>query len=168
MPKYYSIVIGANKWEPVYSGYTYNKKNEKILSNSLTHWLANILSKKIPSCWISFKRHKLYATKSMSVAKFWFYCTIEGCQLNGFCWYIPPGKKDLLHCVHTFKSKQSNTTFAKKISQYGCGGEKAALVILKVVHKSLHTGNEMVFLDCPTCAKNFVLSYRYAQFPNVK
>ena len=50
VPKYYSIVIGANKWEPVYSGYTYNKKNEKMLSNSWTHWLANILSKKIPSC----------------------------------------------------------------------------------------------------------------------
>ena len=47
-------------------------------------FFSNALAEALPHCCIYFKRHKLYSNENTGcLAKFWYYCNIEGCELEG-------------------------------------------------------------------------------------
>jgi hypothetical protein len=55
------------------------------------------LANKLPYCSLAFKRHKLYTTTGGGLAKFWYYCTIAGCNLEGTAILNSCFKIDLLN-----------------------------------------------------------------------
>ena len=75
--KQFIIKIDNCKWNNFFS------KAENFLPYNWSKHVSIFLSECIPNCCINFKRRKLYSRNSQFIAKFWFYCSIEGCTLNG-------------------------------------------------------------------------------------
>ena len=83
VPATSSLAFTASTWHDLYSERITNKQNGSV--RLPTNWrgvFAEALEKAFPYCCINFKRHKLYKVDS-KLFKCWYYCTIEGCKLNG-------------------------------------------------------------------------------------
>ena len=83
LEKDFSIQINGSEWEDLFSSCPINKSKKLLLPSNWSNPVAKILSNCIPHCTINFKRHKVYASGSNFVAKFWFRYGIEGCSLDG-------------------------------------------------------------------------------------
>ena len=83
LEKDFSIEVNGSEWEDLISSCTMNKSKKLLLPPTWSNLVAKFLSNRIPHCSINFKRHKVYASGSNFVAKFWFRCGIEGCSLDG-------------------------------------------------------------------------------------
>ena len=84
-----SIAFEASIWQNLYSR-RIRTENNVILPSDWTHVFSSALVGSLPYCCIHFKRHKLYKsgkpkgnTNTKIIFKGWYYCTIEGCELNG-------------------------------------------------------------------------------------
>ena len=69
------IKLDEAKWKQLFS-------NKNTLPYKWSKPMESILAQVLPHCCLNFKRRKLYPSNSMYLAKFWFYCSIEGCSLN--------------------------------------------------------------------------------------
>ena len=68
--------IDDKKWDSIFS------KPDNLLSYNWSFFIADLLSEHLPNCCINFKRRKVYPSKSIYVSKYYFYCSISGCNLN--------------------------------------------------------------------------------------
>ena len=82
VPKTTYVTIDKETWQDLYSKRIRNKNGERILPPGWGDSISSCLANKLPYCSLAFKRHKLYTTTS-DLAKFWYYCTIAGCNLEG-------------------------------------------------------------------------------------
>ena len=77
-----SVAFSKSSWHDLYSKCDQNKKQ---LPPGWTTIFSNALAEALPHCCIHFKRHKLYSNNENTgcLAKFRYYCNIEGCELDG-------------------------------------------------------------------------------------
>lgn len=68
--------IDDKKWHSIFS------KPDNLLSYNWSFFIADLLSEHLPNCCVNFKRRKVYPSKSIYVSKYYFYCSIAGCNLN--------------------------------------------------------------------------------------
>ena len=66
----------------LYSQCALNKNKTKILPTHWTNVFSEALNGVFPYCCINFKRHRLLKD-SVNLVKVWYYCKIDGCELNG-------------------------------------------------------------------------------------
>ena len=77
-----SVAFSSSTWNDLYSRCDQNKKS---LPPGWTTIISNALAEALPYCCIHLKRHKLYSNNENTscLAKFWYYCNIESCELEG-------------------------------------------------------------------------------------
>ena len=78
-----SVKLNKNTWKDLHERCLTNKLGRKVLPPDWTEVVSSVLGEVLPFCNILFKRHKLYETNSSKLAKFWFYCNISDCKLDG-------------------------------------------------------------------------------------
>ena len=87
--------------------------------------LVEYISSAIPTCYITFRRHKLYKNTKY-LAKFWYYCNISVCKLSGkamldnsLCLTIENDHINLSHIkgeAKSFQSRQIRGELGEKLS----------------------------------------------------
>ena len=86
-----NIDVNPCTWDELYKRCQINKNGNEILPSDWTDAISAILAEALIFCCIVFKKHNIYkkntekiVTKNKTkIAKFWYYCRIEGCKLEG-------------------------------------------------------------------------------------
>ena len=105
-----TLYLNPDLWHNLFSKCILRKDGTQKLPTSWTDSISSVMAAAIPSCCINFKVYK----GGEFLAKFWYYCTIEGCELKGtaslnssFYFEICYDKTKLQHIKGRKKSFQS-------------------------------------------------------------
>ena len=81
--KHCSIDLDPRIWEDLYERRHENKNGHETLPSDWTDVIACALAEVLPFCSLVFRRHKIFKQKDAEIAKFWYYCKIGKCDLDG-------------------------------------------------------------------------------------
>ena len=124
---------------------------EKIFYHLVGVTVSSCVADKLLYCSLAFKRHKLYTAIIGSFAKFWYYCTIAGCHLEGTAILNSTFSIDLMnkntHLKHNMGKHKSFQSRPIKGGKRVILGEKAADMAYpsKLHHRKVQALDESLF-----------------------
>ena len=146
-----SIDFDRHTWEDLYKGCQVKQNGDEVLPSSWTDVFANALSEVLPFCCIVFKRHKIYKNDGSKIAKFWYYCRTEGCELDGTATLDKSYRVDILNKKLSLKHvKGKPKSFQSRYIKGDCRknlGERAADMNYpsKLFHRKLSALDDNLF-----------------------